>query len=483
MSSISTNAISGGGTPSNSGSGGPTRPARPRTFGDDRPLEPILRRSQRQDQMFTILGWVLLVATMLVLGALLFDLARDGLSRIDWSFLTSPPSRRAERAGILTAWVGTLLVMLVTFCIAIPLGIAAGVYLEEYAEKNKATAIIEINIANLASVPSIIYGLMALGLFLYKFEDWFGDRHDTTTGLGQSILTAGLTLSLLVLPIVIVATREALRAIPQAIREAAYGLGASRWQVIRQHLLPYSLGGISTGVIIALSRAIGETAPLITVGALAFIAFLPPKPFEPKPWNSESSVPLVVSSNASVAGTQTLARMEEAKDDSRAAPSAPEIHSGTLTIGVRLAATEEAPAGEESRTEIAIQGSESGSPTPLRDWVTALDKIEGLQAKLDERSVLQIVPDAGFEWRTVRDTSGVMHSLGIPDGGGRASPTAWLHSPYTVMPIQMFNWLSRPDPAFLANAAAAGLVLMGATLGMNGIAIGVRARMRRKIKW
>ena len=153
--------------------------------------------------------------------------------------------------------------MLTTAAITMPLGVAAAIYLEEYAPKNWLTAIIEINVTNLAGVPSIIYGLLALGLFVYQFN------------LGQSILTAGLTLSLLILPIVIVATREALRAVPRTIREAAYALGATRWEVTAHHVLPYSMGGILTGMIIGLSRAIGETAPLITIGALSFIAFLP----------------------------------------------------------------------------------------------------------------------------------------------------------------------------------------------------------------
>ena len=158
--------------------------------------------------------------------------------------------------------------MLTTAAVSMPVGVAAAIYLEEYAPKNWVTAIIEINVTNLAGVPSIIYGLLALGLFVYQFN------------LGQSIAAAGLTLSLLILPIVIVATREALRAVPRAIREAAYALGATRWEVTAHHVLPYSTGGILTGMIIGLSRAIGETAPLITIGALSFIAFLPESPFK-----------------------------------------------------------------------------------------------------------------------------------------------------------------------------------------------------------
>jgi phosphate ABC transporter permease subunit PstA len=182
---------------------------------------------------------------------------------LNWNFFTAFPSRFPDKAGILSAWVGTGVVMFVTALAAVPMGVAAGVYLEEYAPKNALTTLIEINIANLAGVPSIVYGLMALGLFVYKFQ------------FGMSILTAGLTLALLILPIVIMATREAIRTIPGSIREAAFAVGATKWQLVRHHILPYSAGGILTGVIIGLSRAIGESAPLITIGALTFIAFLP----------------------------------------------------------------------------------------------------------------------------------------------------------------------------------------------------------------
>lgn len=252
------------------------------------------------------------------------------------SFFTTMPSRKAHQAGIHSAWVGTCLVMLVTVLTALPIGVGAGVYLEEYARKNWFTALIEINIANLAGVPSIIWGLMALGLFVYKFN------------FGQSILTAGLTLGLLVLPIVIIATREAIRAIPAGIRDAAYALGATKWETVRYHILPYSMGGILTGTIVSLSRAIGETAPLITIGALTYVAFLPDSPVQ-------SSFPFV-----------------------------------------------------------------------------------------------------SFRW---------------------------LRAPFTVMPIQMFNWISRPDRAFHANAAAAGLVLLVMTLGMNAVAIFLRYRLRKRIQW
>jgi phosphate transport system permease protein len=225
-----------------------------------------LSRRKMLDRVFVIVGLVLMLACLGILAVLFLDLVIDGSARFGWDFFTNFPSRRAERAGILGAWVGTSLIMFVTAFCAVPVGVAAAIYLEEYAPKNWFTAIIEINVTNLAGVPSIVYGLLALGLFVYQF------------GLGQSIAAAGLTLALLILPIVIVATREAIRAVPKSIREAAYGLGATRWEVTKDHVLPYSTGGILTGMILGLSRAIGETAPIITIGALSFIAFLPSSP-------------------------------------------------------------------------------------------------------------------------------------------------------------------------------------------------------------
>ena len=299
-------------------------------------MRALIARHKLNDHIFAMVGLVCMLIAVIMLLAAFLDLLIDGWSRLTWHFFTSFPSRRAAEAGILSSWVGTALVMLVTMFSAVPLGVAAAVYLEEYAGKNLITDLIEINVTNLAGVPSIIYGLLALGLFVYAL------------GLGQSILTAGLTLALLILPIVIVATREAMRSIPSNIREAAYALGATQWQMISDHLLPYARGGILTGVIIGMSRAIGETAPIITIGALTFIAFLPPLPFTGDP-----------------------------------------------------------PAG----------------------------------------------------------------------------PFDWLLSPFTVLPIQMFNWVSRPDSAFLANAAAAGVVLIVMTLMMNGLAIYLRYQIRKKIKW
>lgn len=299
-------------------------------------LQGRIARNKTVDRLFVLFGLLATFVGLLTLAALIADLAIDGTTRLTWEFFTSFPSRFASRAGILSAWVGTILVMIVTAFTAVPLGVAAGIYLEEYAPKNWLTAIIEINIANLAGVPSIIYGLMALGLFVYQLR------------LGHSILTAGLTLALLILPIVIVATREAIRAVPGTIREAALALGATKWQTVKDHVVPYSTGGILTGVIIALSRAIGETAPLITIGALTFIAFLPGAPIK-----------------------------------------------------------------------------------------------------------------AEFPFISLE----------------------WLMSPFTVMPIQMFNWISRPQEEFHLNAAATGLVLMFMTLMMNAVAIYLRYRFRKRINW
>jgi phosphate transport system permease protein len=296
----------------------------------------LIAKAKRWDVIFVALGVLALGIGLLTFVALFVDMLIDGWARLRPEFFTQFPSRRAGQAGILSAWVGTTLVMVVTAAVAVPLGVAAGVYLEEYAPKNWVTDIIEINITNLAGVPSIVYGLLALGLFVYAF------------GLGQSIRTAGLTLALLILPVVIVATREAIRSIPGMIREGAYAVGATKWQTTKDHIIPYSLPGILTGVIIGMSRAIGETAPIITIGALTFIAFLPPSP------------------------------------------------------------------------------------------VTA------------------DFPFLSFEW---------------------------LKAPFTVMPIQMFNWTSRPDEAFHANAAAAGTILVFMTLAMNGLAIWLRYRLRKNIKW
>jgi phosphate transport system permease protein len=295
----------------------------------------LISRARRVDLAFACAGLLVMVIAMAMLMALIVDLVIDGLPRLSWDFLTNFPSRRAGRAGILSAWVGTTLVMLVTAALAVPLGVAAGLYLEEYAPKNWITDVIEINVTNLAGVPSIIYGLLALGLFVYGL------------GLGETILVAGMVLALLTLPVVIVATREAIRSIPQEVREGAYALGADQWQTVRMYILPAATPGILTGTIIGLARAIGETAPVITIGALTFIAFLPPAPIQPE------------------------------------------------------------------------------------------------------------FPFINFDW---------------------------LHSPFTLLPIQMFNWISRPQAEFHLNAAAAGVVLLAMTLLMNGFAIYIRYRIRKGMR-
>jgi len=225
--------------------------------------------NKRLDEGFNILGIASIAFGLIVLLVLIIDVFSDGAARLSWSFFNNFPSRKPELAGILSAWVGTVWIMAITALIALPLGIGAGIYLEEYARKNHLTNFIEINIANLAGVPSVIYGLLGLGLFVRYFN------------LDRSILAGGLTLALLILPVIILSTREALRAVPFSIREASYASGATKWQTVRHQVLPAAFGSIMTGVILAMSRAVGETAPLITIGALTYIAFLPQGLFDP----------------------------------------------------------------------------------------------------------------------------------------------------------------------------------------------------------
>jgi phosphate transport system permease protein len=203
---------------------------------------------------------------ILVLALFLAKIISAGIGRIDWNFITNISSHRPQKAGILPALIGTLWMMGLTAVIAIPIGVAAGIYLEEYGKKNRLTGILEINITNLAGVPSIIYGLLGLEVFVRFF------------GMGESLLAGSCTLSLLVLPVIIVSTREALKAVPKSLREASFALGATKWQTTWKQVLPASSGGIVTGVILALSRAIGETAPLIVVGAVAYIQDVPTSP-------------------------------------------------------------------------------------------------------------------------------------------------------------------------------------------------------------
>ena len=276
-----------------------------------------------KDNLFRYFGIACTLFGLLMLGIFLYSVVSEGFSRLDWQFFTSLPSRKPEQAGILIPLFGTMWVMILTSMIAIPLGVASGIYLEEYGKKNRLASLIEINITNLAGVPSIIYGLLALEIFV------------RILGLGKSLLAGSLTLSLLILPIIIVATREALKAVPKTIREASYALGATKWQTTWHQVLPASSGGIVTGVILAISRAIGETAPLIVIGAMLYITTIPSSPM----------------------------------DD------------------------------------------------------------------------------------------------------------------FSVLPIQIFNWLSRPQKGFIVNATAAIIVLLSITFRLNGIAIYLRNRWQKKVKW
>ena len=281
----------------------------------------VIRRARIGERLFVAVAIGIVALALGALATLLIDAAIDGSGRLSWQFLTSFPSRKPEQAGILAALAGTTYLILLTAAFALPLGVGAAIYLEEYNKRGWFSRLIELNIANLAGVPSIIYGLLGLELFV------------RAAGLGRSLLAGALTMALLVLPIIIIATRAALRSVPGSIREASYALGASRWQTVKHQLLPLALPGILTGSILALSRAIGEAAPLIMIGALTYIPFL-------------------------------------------------------------------------------------------------------------------------------------------PDG---------LKSPFTVLPIQIFNWVSRPQKAFLANAAAGILVLLVILLSLNALAIYLRQRYQKRI--
>ena len=275
------------------------------------------------DSIFKYLGISCTLFGIVMLLIFIGNILTDGVQRIDWSFLTNLPSRKAENAGILTAWTGTAWILGLTSIFSIPIGVAAGIYLQEYGKKNRLARIVELNIANLAGVPSIIYGLLGLEIFVRVMN------------FGGSLLAGSLTLSLLILPVIIVATREALRAVPNSLREASYGMGATKWQTIWYQILPAASGGVVTGIILALSRAVGETAPLIVIGALAYVPFVAKSP-------------------------------------------------------------------------------------------------------MDE---------------------------------------------FTVLPIQIFNWVSRPQPEFLTNGAAAIIILLLLTFIMNGIAVYLRNKWQKKISW
>ncbi len=275
------------------------------------------------ERLFITAAYFALAVSLVTLAALIVDIFTTGYSRLSWDFITSFPSRRAARAGVYSPLVGTFYMIVLTAMISFPVGVGAAIYLEEYAKKNFFTSLIEINIANLAGVPSIIYGLLSLELFVRLLN------------LGRSLIAGSLTMTLLILPIIILVSREALRTVPRSVREASFALGASKWQTIWHQVLPISLPGILTGTILALSRAIGETAPLIMIGALTYIAFL-------------------------------------------------------------------------------------------------------------------------------------------PDG---------LSSPFTVLPIQIFNWVSRPQHAFAVNASAAIIVLLVVLLSMNAFAVWLRNRLQKRVSW
>jgi phosphate transport system permease protein len=221
------------------------------------------RRRHQLDRGFEWLAFSVLLLALAALAALLYDILSAGLGRLDWQFMTSMASRRASSAGIYHALAGSVAVISVTGALALPIGVAAAIYLEEYGGRSRLARLIEINIANLAAVPSIIYGLLGLGLFVRALA------------MDRSVLAGASTLALLALPVVILSTREALRTVPGTIREGSYALGATKWQTIWYQVLPMAAPGILTGLILALSRAIGETAPLITIGALTYVPFAP----------------------------------------------------------------------------------------------------------------------------------------------------------------------------------------------------------------
>ena len=229
-----------------------------------------LTRRRVKNALFSLLAFAAILISMVTLAGLLIDLVGRGGSSLDTQFLTSSPSRIPAKAGILPALVGTLWVTLLVALITFPIGIAAAIYLEEYAGRGRIARLLKINISNLAGGPSIVYGIFGLAIFVRG--------HD----LGRTVFAASLTLSLLILPVVIISSAEALKAVPPSQREAAYALGATRWQVIRRALLPAAAPGILTGIVLAVGRAVGETAPLILIGAVTFVTFVPTNPFEDK---------------------------------------------------------------------------------------------------------------------------------------------------------------------------------------------------------
>ncbi len=219
-----------------------------------------------KDTSFRFFGMFSTFFGLVMLVIFISSIFSEGISRISWDFITNYPSRNPAKAGIISALAGTLWIIVITALAAIPIGIGAAIYLEEFSKKSRLGKIIEINITNLAGVPSVIYGLLGLEIF------------GRIMGMGGSILAGSFTLALLILPIIIVATREAIKAVPSSLREASYALGASKWQTVKSTVIPSASSGIITGIIIAISRAIGEAAPLIVVGALAYVPFVPDSP-------------------------------------------------------------------------------------------------------------------------------------------------------------------------------------------------------------
>jgi phosphate transport system permease protein len=229
----------------------------------------MIRARYAGDRLLESFGLLVMLIALAALSVLVYDVLHDGVTRISWAFLTSEPSRRAEAAGIYTAIIGSIYVIGLTTLISVPIGVAAAIHLEEYGGRGRMSRIIEINIANLAGVPSIIYGLLGLGLFVRAMR------------MGPSVLAGASTLALLALPVIIISTREALRAVPKSLREGSYALGATKWQTIWYQVLPAAFPNMLTGLILALSRAIGETAPLVTIGALTYVPFLPDSIWSP----------------------------------------------------------------------------------------------------------------------------------------------------------------------------------------------------------
>jgi len=395
--------------------------AAPRAVRDITVHPPGLAVRKFKDSAFIVWGVIATVIGLGTLVALVGELVHDGGHRLTAAFFMSFPSSDPAVAGILSSWVGSLLVIITTALVAIPVGILAGIYLEEYAPKNSVTSAIEIAVNNLAGVPSILFGLMAVGIFVQFLgnpDKWFGFlpqgfREAAADAFGQSILTAGITLSLLILPVVIVATREAVRGVPQEIRHAALAVGATKWQTTQHHVLPYALPGVVTGVIIGISRALGETAPLIMIGGLTFVAFLPiTRPGD--------------------ATFETIGVLDEygAAVDPSATETVHIAHDGVVVL--------------PDFTEQAVQA--------------------GQTLELPHGTTVQSTASWG-------------------DAIASWSPNHWLGQEFTVLPIQMFNWTSRPQAEFLEIAAAAGIVLLFITLLMNGAAIWLRYRLRKAIKW